>query len=45
VIEIPVEVSEDATRIRTAGQAESIRRAMEAARAYYPGASIRAVYQ
>ena len=42
--EIPVEVGDGATRIRTAVRVESIRRAMEAARPYYPGASIRVVY-
>lgn len=30
--------------VKDAVRAESIRRAMEAARAYYPGASIRGVY-
>ena len=44
MIEIPVEVGDGATRIRTAGRAESIRRAVEPARAYYHGASVWVMY-
>ena len=44
MIEIPVEVGDGATLIRTAVRAESLLRAVEAARAYYHGASIQVVY-
>jgi hypothetical protein len=45
VIEILVKVGDGpAARIRMAARAESIRRAMEAARAHYPGAGVRVVY-
>jgi hypothetical protein len=49
VIEIPVEVGDGATLIRTAVRAESLLRAgllraVEAVRAYYHGASIQVVY-
>jgi len=49
VIEMPVEVGDGATLIRTAVRAESLLRAgllraVEAARAYYHGASIQVVY-
>jgi hypothetical protein len=45
VIEILVKVGDGpAARIRMATRAESIRRALEAARAHYPGTGVRVVY-
>ena len=44
MIEILVKVGDGPARIRMTARAESIRRAMEAARAHYPGAGFRVVY-
>jgi hypothetical protein len=44
IIETLVKVGDGPTSIRMAARAESIRRAMEAARAHYPGAGVRVVY-
>jgi len=44
VIEVLVEVGDGPARIRVAARAESIRRAMEAARAHYPSAEAGVAY-
>jgi hypothetical protein len=44
VIEILVKVGDGPAGIRMRARAESIREAMEAARAHYPGAGVRVVF-